>query len=102
MQIRNFISCKHEYYLLGDVGLGASYTPGNYGFDLLGKGLAEHPDYVVFNGRAGVSRATIAPSAPPINIDVNLGDNVIIYFGNMGPKPSFSNPHDRGYMGQGI
>ena len=83
---KEFYIMQSEYYLDGDPGLGASYTPGNYGFDLLGKGLAEHPDYVVFNGRAGVSRATIAPSAPPVNINVNLGDNVIIYFGNMGPS----------------
>ncbi|OHB39631.1 MAG: hypothetical protein A2069_03525 [Planctomycetes bacterium GWB2_41_19] len=83
---KEFYIMQCEFYLDGDPGLTSTYTPGNYAFDLLGKGLAEHPDYVVFNGRAGVSRATIASSAPPVSIDVNLGDNVIIYFGNMGPS----------------
>lgn len=83
---KEFYIMQCEFYLDGDPGLQTSYAPGNYGFDLLGKGLAEAPDYVVFNGRAGVSRSTIASSAPPVNIDVNLGDNVIIYFGNMGPS----------------
>ena len=80
---KEFYIMQSEYYLAGDPGLLDGYTPGLYGFDLVGKGLAEHPDYVVFNGRAGVSRKTLAPSAPPVNINVNLGDNVIIYFGNM-------------------
>lgn len=83
---KEFYIMQCEFYLDGDPGLTTSYTPGNYEFDLLGKGLAEAPDYVVFNGRAGVSRSTIASSAPPVDIDVNKDDNVIIYFGNMGPS----------------
>ncbi len=53
-----------------------------------------HPDYVVFNGRAGVSWASglPLPCAPPVVMNVNVGNNVIIYLGNIGPNGVCS-PH---------
>lgn len=47
------------------------------------KGLAEHPDHVVFNGKAG---ALMGDNA--LNADV--GDTVRIYFGNIGPNSAAS------------
>lgn len=81
---------KEFYIMQGEYYLGGfdpnNPTAGNpYDWDV-GKGLDENPDYVCFNGRAGVARATLAPSNPPVNINVNQFDNVIIYFGNMGPN----------------
>lgn len=43
------------------------------------KGLAEHPDHVVFNGRAGALTGDNALKA-------KAGDTVRIYFGNIGPN----------------
>lgn len=68
----------------------------------LGKGLLEEPDYVVFNGRAGVERTTLTfnPSGnivTPVVMSVNLDDDVIIYFGNLGPNFT-SSPHMIGDM----
>lgn len=48
------------------------------GFDI-NKGLAEHPDHVVFNGRAGALMGAGALKA-------KVGDNIRIYFGNIGPN----------------
>lgn len=68
----------------------------------IGKGLAEHPDYVVFNGRAGVERTTLTfnPSGnivTPVVMSVSKGDDVVVYFGNMGPN-HISSPHMIGGM----
>jgi nitrite reductase (NO-forming) len=81
---KEFYIMQSEFYLSGfDAN---NPTAGNpYDWDIP-KGLAENPDYVCFNGRAGVARATLAPSNPPVSINVNQFDNVIIYFGNMGPN----------------
>ncbi len=43
------------------------------------KGLAEHPDHVVFNGQVG---ALMGDNA----LQANVGDTVRIYFGNIGPN----------------
>ncbi len=43
------------------------------------KGLAEHPDYVVFNGRSGALMGDNVLKA-------KVGDTVRIYFGNIGPN----------------
>ncbi|MBI4389939.1 MAG: nitrite reductase, copper-containing [Nitrospinae bacterium] len=43
------------------------------------KGLAEHPDHVVFNGKAGALMGDNALKA-------KVGDNVRIFFGNIGPN----------------
>jgi len=48
------------------------------GFDI-NKGLAEHPDHVVFNGRAGALMGDKVLKA-------KVGDTVRIYFGNIGPN----------------
>ncbi|RMH06836.1 MAG: nitrite reductase, copper-containing [Nitrospirae bacterium] len=47
------------------------------------KGLAEHPDYVVFNGRSGALTGEGALTA-------KTGDRVRIYFGNIGPNSASS------------
>lgn len=43
------------------------------------KGLAEHPDHVVFNGKAG---ALMGDGA----LKVKVGDTVRVFFGNIGPN----------------
>jgi nitrite reductase (NO-forming) len=47
------------------------------------KGLAEHADYVVFNGRVGALMGDNALKA-------KVGDHVRIYFGNIGPDSASS------------
>ncbi|MCH8312913.1 MAG: nitrite reductase, copper-containing [Nitrospinae bacterium] len=47
------------------------------------KGLADHPDYVVFNGRDGALMGDNALKA-------KAGDTVRIYFGNIGPNGTSS------------
>lgn len=47
------------------------------------KGLAEHPDHVVFNGRAG---ALMGDGA----LQAKVGETVRIYFGNIGPNSASS------------
>jgi len=47
------------------------------------KGLAEQPDYVVFNGRAG---ALLGDNA----LKAKTGDRIRIYFGNIGPNSASS------------
>ena len=56
--------------------------------------IIDHPDYVVLNGRAGVSWASglPIPCAPPVVMNVRVGDNVMIYQGNIGPNDVCS-PH---------
>ncbi len=47
------------------------------------KGLAEHPDHVVFNGKAG---ALVGDNA----LKAKAGDTVRVYFGNIGPNGTSS------------
>jgi len=47
------------------------------------KGLAEHPDHVVFNGKAGALMGDNALTA-------KAGDTVRVYFGNIGPNSASS------------
>ena len=69
-----------EFYLM----LGEFYTIGGYGEPGLqpfsmDKALAEHPDYVVFNGGVGAVSADRA-------IPVGVGETVRLYLGNGGPN----------------
>jgi nitrite reductase (NO-forming) len=69
-----------EYYLMQ----GDFYTTGKYeakglqGFDE-DKAIAEHPDYVLFNGRV---RSTTGANALPAKV----GETVRLYVGNGGPN----------------
>ena len=47
------------------------------------KGLAEHPDHVVFNGRVGALTGDNV-------LQARAGDTVRIYFGNIGPNSASS------------
>jgi len=47
------------------------------------KGLAEHPDHVVFNGKVGALMGDNVLKA-------KAGDTVRIYFGNIGPNGTWS------------
>ncbi|MDP7556891.1 MAG: copper-containing nitrite reductase [Nitrospinaceae bacterium] len=67
---KEFYVFQSEFFTDGD--------KGETGFDI-SKGLAEHPDHVVFNGRAG---ALMGDNV----LKVKAGDNVRIYFGNIGPN----------------
>lgn len=69
-----------EYYVMQS----EFYTKGEFGDEGLQeyspeKGAAEHPTYVVFNGRVGSLQGANALKA-------NVGDSVRIYFGNIGPN----------------
>lgn len=60
------------------------YTKGEFGADGLQEydpkaGLAEHPTYVVFNGKVGALQNEGALKA-------DVGDKIRIYFGNIGPN----------------
>lgn len=69
-----------EFYVLQS----EFYTAGGYGakglqaFDMT-KAIAEHPDYVVFNGSEGANAGANA-------LTVNVGDTVRIFVGNAGPN----------------
>ncbi len=66
-----------EYYVFES----EFYTNGGEGvqaFDI-NKGLAEHPDFVVFNGRVGGLMGDNVLTA-------KVGEKVRIYFGNIGPN----------------
>jgi len=67
---KEFYVFQSEFFTDGDKGVT--------GFDI-NKGLAEHPDHVVFNGKAG---ALMGDNV----LKVKAGDNVRIYFGNIGPN----------------
>ena len=67
---KEFYVFESEFYTDGDEGVT--------GFDI-NKGLAEHPDHVVFNGREGALMGDNVLKA-------KVGDNVRIYFGNIGPN----------------
>ena len=83
MQIREFYIMMNITY--GDPGLRSHIHQGTMSSTFLGRGLSILI-HVVFNGRAGCVEGNNCSGAPPVNINVNLGDNVIIYFGNMGPS----------------
>ena len=67
---KEFYVFQSEFFTDGDKGVT--------GFDI-NKGLAEHPDHVVFNGRDGALMGDNALKA-------RVGENVRIYFGNIGPN----------------
>ena len=67
---KEFYVFQSEFFTDGDKGVT--------GFDI-NKGLAEHPDHVVFNGRDG---ALIGDNV----FKAKVGENVRIYFGNIGPN----------------
>tara|TARA_Y100000310_G_scaffold29844_1_gene28365 strand:- start:568 stop:1560 length:993 start_codon:yes stop_codon:yes gene_type:complete len=67
---KEFYVFQSEFYTDGEKGVT--------GFDI-SKGLAEHPDHVVFNGRAGALMGDNVLKA-------KVGDNVRMYFGNIGPN----------------
>lgn len=69
-----------EYYVMQS----EFYTKGEFGDEGLQeyspeKGAAEKPTYVVFNGKVGSLQGTNALKA-------NVGDNIRVYFGNIGPN----------------
>jgi nitrite reductase (NO-forming) len=70
---REFYVMQSEFYTkgeFGDEGL-QEYSPE--------KGAAEHPTYVVFNGKVGSLNGENA-------IKAKVGDKIRIYFGNIGPN----------------
>ncbi len=69
-----------EYYLMqGDFYTTGKYNaPGLQGFDEE-KAIAEHPDYVLFNGRV---RSTTGANALPAKV----GETVRLFVGNGGPN----------------
>jgi nitrite reductase (NO-forming) len=73
----------HEYYVMqSEFFTEASDQSGVYQLSME-KGLAEHPDHVVFNGRAG---ALLGPGA----LKAKPGETVRIFFGNIGPNSASS------------
>lgn len=88
MANKEYYIMQSEFYLK-DFPSSPPYA-GEYCLDA-GKLLSDMPDYVVFNGRAGVERTTFSPLpgghvASPVVLTPKVNDNVIIYFGNMGPN----------------
>jgi nitrite reductase (NO-forming) len=67
---KEFYVFQSEFFTDGDKGVT--------GFDI-NKGLAEHPDHVVFNGRDGALMGDNVLKA-------KVGENIRIYFGNIGPN----------------
>lgn len=69
-----------EYYIMqGDFYTKGKFeAPGLQDFDM-DKAIAEHPDYVLFNGRV---RSTTGKSA----LTANVGETVRLYVGNGGPN----------------
>ncbi len=67
---KEFYVFQSEFFTDGDKGVT--------GFDI-NKGLSEHPDHVVFNGRAGALMGDNVLKA-------KVGENIRIYFGNIGPN----------------
>ena len=60
------------------------------GFNI-NKGLSEHPDHVVFNGRVGALMGDNVLKA-------KVGENIRIYFGNIGPNGVSSFHISRKYL----
>ncbi|MBI2559730.1 MAG: multicopper oxidase domain-containing protein [Planctomycetes bacterium] len=85
---KEYYIMQSEFYLSGFDPLAP--VPGTYCLDIA-KLVSDEPDYVVFNGRAGVERTTLSPIVDgnvvsPVVITPDVFDDVIIYFGNMGPN----------------
>ena len=72
---REFYVMQSEFYTEGAVG-----DPGFQAFSSK-KGMAERPEYVVFNGRVG---SLMPDSGTPLKAKV--GETIRIYFGNIGPN----------------
>ncbi|QPJ65035.1 MAG: nitrite reductase, copper-containing [Candidatus Nitrohelix vancouverensis] len=66
-----------EYYVF-ESEFYTNGAEGVQGFDI-NKGLAEHPDFVVFNGRVGGLMGDNVLTA-------KVGEKVRLYFGNIGPN----------------
>jgi nitrite reductase (NO-forming) len=89
-----------EFYVMeSEFFAGEPDAKGVAAFDI-SKGLAEHPTYVVFNGReGGLMGANV--------LKAKVGETVRIYFGNIGPN-GISSFHiigeifDKVYVGGGI
>ena len=88
-----------EFYVMQSEFFTSDPVDGLASFDIQ-RGLDENPSYVVFNGKAG---ALLDKNA----LKAKVGDNVRIYFGNIGPN-SVSSFHiigeifDSVYVGGGI
>lgn len=88
-----------EFYVMQSEFFTSEPKDGKASFDIQ-RGLDENPTYVVFNGKAG---ALLDKNA----LKAKVGDNVRIYFGNIGPN-SVSSFHiigeifDSVYVGGGI
>ena len=74
---------EKEYYVLESEFFTTPSDKKNILALSMEKGLAEHPDYVVFNGRQGALTGDGALKA-------QVGDTVRIYFGNIGPNNTSS------------
>ena len=72
-----------EYYVLESEFFTTPSNEKNILELSMEKGLAEHPDYVVFNGRQGALTGKGALTA-------QVGETVRIYFGNIGPNGTSS------------
>lgn len=70
---KEFYIMQSEFYTKEDFG-----TPGVTSFDMQ-KALDENPDYVVFNGSVGANMGDQA-------MQVNVGETVRLYVGNIGPS----------------
>ena len=73
----------HEFYVLQSEFFTQPSKEKGVSELSMEKGLAEHPDHVVFNGRAGALTGNNALKA-------KAGDTVRIYFGNIGPNSASS------------
>lgn len=75
-------SVDKEYYVLQSEFFTKSAGPVDLLELSMEKGLAEHPDYVVFNGREGALMGD--------ELTAKVGETVRIYFGNIGPNSASS------------
>lgn len=71
-----------EYYVLQSEFFTKSAGPVDVLELSMEKGLAEHPDYVVFNGRQGALMGD--------ELTAKVGETVRIHFGNIGPNSASS------------
>jgi nitrite reductase (NO-forming) len=77
--LRGLAKADREFYVMqSEFFTEPSEVPGVSKMSME-KGLAEHPDYVVFNGRAGALLGNGALKAKP-------GETVRVFFGNIGPN----------------
>lgn len=81
--LRGLAKADREFYVMqSEFFTEPSELPGVRRMSME-KGLAEHPDYVVFNGRAGALLGDGALKAKP-------GETVRVFFGNIGPNSASS------------